>query len=574
MQVARKPLTPLVEDPVREPDDSGGALARANDPVTQSYIDALPIAAALAALTGGGRLIEVAANALFRTASRAGLLLEPAMLGRRVRDFLESDEQCRQFGWRESETVGGRHYTARVARVLSDEPTHRCCILSLIDRTVEVDTAASLHHEMTRDSLTGLLNRAGFAEEIERLTESSGEGVAVLVVDLNRFSRINVCMGAMAGDELIITVARRLVSALRGHDKLARIGGDEFAILLKLIDGPGDALHVAKRIEGALAAPFRLSDFEISIDCAIGCAISTEGEGEGDDEDLVRHAQFALKRAKTTGRTEVYQNQAFTQARHRFSVETELRRAIENERLHLAFQPIIDLANDRVTGYEALARWTDESGTDVSPSDFIPVAEESGLIVPLGRWALDAAARTLGEWDRLAGRRLPLSMNVNLSAIQFIRDDVPRLLSDALARHNLTGDRFMLELTESAVVNDPDRAARVMASLKDLDAHLAMDDFGTGYSNLALLQRLPVDMLKIDRSFVTTMLADRDKVAIVRAVLSLADALGMKTTAEGVETVELSQTLAALGCNYGQGYHYAVPLDAEGALAFWVARGD
>ncbi|HSI17137.1 MAG TPA: EAL domain-containing protein, partial [Sphingomonas sp.] len=203
-------------------------------------------------------------------------------------------------------------------------------------------------------------------------------------------------------------------------------------------------------------------------------------------------------------------------------------------------------------------------------NDFIPVAEESGLIVPLGRWAIEEAARTLADWDARLGSESVAKLAVNLSAIQLQRDGIAPVLERALADNGLTGSRFTLELTESALVTDPDRIAGIMSALKDIGATIAMDDFGTGYSNLAYLQRLPIDILKIDRSFVTGMLADRDKIAIVRAILSLAQALGMKTTAEGIETIELGQTLAALGCTYGQGYVYSRPLEADAAYQFLV----
>ncbi len=249
-----------------------------------------------------------------------------------------------------------------------------------------------------------------------------------------------------------------------------------------------------------------------------------------------------------------------------------MRRALDNDALSLCFQPICDLATSRITSFEALARWTNEQGEAISPVEFIPVAEESGLIVPLGRWAMDNAARTIADWDRTAGGDCGVSVSVNLSAIQLHRDQIAPMVETALATHGIKGRRLTLELTESALVSDPDRIARTMQALKELGTTLAMDDFGTGYSNLAYLQRLPIDILKIDRSFVTGMLADRDKIAIVRAILSLAQALGMRTTAEGIETNELAQTLAALGCSYGQGFLYARPLPADAAYALLVER--
>jgi EAL domain-containing protein (putative c-di-GMP-specific phosphodiesterase class I) len=264
----------------------------------------------------------------------------------------------------------------------------------------------------------------------------------------------------------------------------------------------------------------------------------------------------------------LYQPGAFHLARQQFTLETSLRRAIEAKRLTLAFQPVIELNSGKVSGFEALARWR-EDGVEIPPSTFIPVAEESGLIVPLGRWALDEALRSLKLWDRAAGRDVPVRMAVNVSAMQIARDDVPAMLAEAVDTRGVSAERLVLELTESVIVADPDRAAQAMDAIRKIGATIALDDFGTGYSNLAYLQRLPIDVLKIDQSFVTGMLGNRDKVAIVRAVLSLAEALGLRTTAEGVETLELAQTLAALGCTRAQGYFYSAPLSAEEAYGFW-----
>lgn len=548
----------------------------------QEYLNALPIAAAIVTRGRDGS-IDVLANEQFEMLDtisgtlpvRQGKtrpLVERVPLQAALVAFLDGNAQAHEFEWRDGDAVGGRHFIVRLGRLAPFESGSKRCVLSLIDRTAEVENERSLRAEMMHDSLTGLPNRVAFSEALEDILEKESDSAshAVLVVDLTRFSRINESMGSIAGDELIITVARRMVSSLRGGDLLARIGGDEFAILLQLSDGPGDALHAARRIQATMTAPFRLSDLEIHIDCAIGCALVSDQVAGA--EDLVRNAQFALKRAKASGRVEVYQPGEVSKARHRFSLETELRRAIEGNALQLAFQPLINLQTNKVAGFEALARWEHEALGLISPTEFIPVAEESGLIVPLGRWALETALRTLAEWDRAHGAVLPTYVGVNISAIQLARDDVSSAVENALRRSGVSGDRLTLELTESSIVQDPERATRTLQGLKGLDAKIAMDDFGTGYSSLAYLQRLPIDILKIDRSFVTGMLGDRDSVAIVRAVLGLADALGMETTAEGVETFELAQTLAALGCSSGQGFYFAKPLPADEALAYWQSR--
>ncbi|WP_425228393.1 putative bifunctional diguanylate cyclase/phosphodiesterase [Sphingomonas sp.] len=489
--------------------------------------------------------------------------------------FKAGDLRNMEFDWSTEDGIGGRHYRVGLGRISTK--TRRCTV-TLLDQTARLESERSLRREMTTDSLTGLPNREGFGDLLETAS-AAGQRFAVLVIDLVRFGRINACMGSLVGDELLITVARRIKGALRARDALARIGGDEFGVMM-LVDADGDeADALATRIVGALQAPFRLTDFEIGVECSIGIAIGAEHDGaaEGGDDaearidgaELIRHAQFAVKRAKATGHVETYQPRAFSVARAQFAMETQLRRAIEERRLRLTYQPICHLGSGRTVAFEALARWRGEDGRDHSPTAFIPVAEESGLIVPLGRWAIDEAARTLAGWDaqaRKGGRPdCGVKLAVNLSAIQLQRDNVSAVLESALDVTGLGGDRFTLELTESAIVGDPDGVARAMHALKALGTTLAMDDFGTGYSNLAYLQQLPIDILKIDRTFVTGMLADRDKVAIVRAVLSLAQALGKQTTAEGVETNALAQTLAALGCTFGQGYYYARPLEASAA---------
>jgi EAL domain-containing protein (putative c-di-GMP-specific phosphodiesterase class I) len=288
---------------------------------------------------------------------------------------------------------------------------------------------------------------------------------------------------------------------------------------------------------------------------------------------VLRNAQFALKRAKRVGATQVYEPIEAQAARRRFTMETDLRRAIEAEELTLAFQPLIELGTGRIAAFEALARWKNDLDASIPPTEFIPIAEESGLIVPLGRWALEMAVKTMVGWDRQAGGALPFSVSVNLSAIQISRDDVARLVGEALGDSGLPGHRLTLELTESAIIQEPDRAARVLRALKRHDVKVAMDDFGTGYTSLALLQRLPIDILKIDRSLVSALGTDEDAVAIVRAILSLADALGMETAAEGIEEAALGEAVAAMGCTYGQGFHYACPMEADAVLGYWLSQG-
>ena len=546
----------------------------------QPLLDALPIAAAIVGRSEAGEHRMLAHNRRFAegielstctaTDWSTAACLTHGPIGRLISDYFESFE-VDELDFRDGDGVSARYFRIKLAPLSRLPGNMPRCLLSVVDRTAEVQSERALRAEMLRDSLTGLPNRLGFTETIEKVGAKSARDLeqAVLVVDVLRFSRINESMGSLAGDELLITFARRLISALRGGDVLARTGGNEFGILVSLRRGVTDALKAAARIQDVMAAPFKMSELEIKVECAIGVALMTAGQ---DPEELFRNAQFAVKQAKLAGCPQVYEPKQATEARRRFSIETELRRALDKDQLKLFYQPLIDLKSGAVTGFEALARWTHEDRGEISPAEFIPVAEESGLILQLGRWAMDKAASTLAEWDATSGEKLPLYVGVNLSAIQVARDNIAEVVSSALRSSGLTGDRLTLELTESSIVQDPERATRVFEALKALDTTVAMDDFGTGYSSLAYLQRLPIDVLKIDRSFVTGMMVDPDSVAIVRAVLSLADALGMSTTAEGIETVELATTLAALGCASGQGFYFAKPLEASAALDYWKSR--
>jgi diguanylate cyclase (GGDEF)-like protein len=549
-----------------------------------ALLAALPIAAAIVGLTSKGILKLIEHNERFdEVIAQSG---DEAMMSGDFRNcvhlqiaglmsaFLADGAATSEMDFCDGDGIGARHYRIKLAPLSRDEIRGSPrCLVCLVDRTIEVRAERSLRAEMLRDSLTGLPNRLSFTEAVEcagaLAAEKRGNDYAVLVVDMRRFSRINESMGSLAGDELLITFARRLMSALRTGDTLARTGGNEFGILVQLKRGLDDAIAAAERIQQVMTAPFKLSELEIRVECAIGVALMN---GAQEPEELFRHAQFAVKQAKAMGKPQVYEPRVASAARRRFSIETELRRALDKDELKLFYQPLIDLRSGQVAGFEALARWTHEDRGEISPVEFIPVAEESGLILTLGRWAMDKAAQTLADWDARLGVKLPLYVGVNLSAIQVARDDIADMVADALRSSGLCGKRLTLELTESAIVQDPARAIRVFEALKAFDATLAMDDFGTGYSSLAYLQRLPIDVLKIDRSFITGMMSDPDSIAIVRAVLSLAEALGMSTTAEGVETVELATTLAALGCASGQGFYFAKPLEADAALEYFRAR--
>ncbi|ETI59420.1 histidine kinase [Sphingobium sp. C100] len=492
----------------------------------------------------------------------------------RIRTFIGSERDTAFFETRRDGKLGPEYFMCTIGRLPTDESDSSLFLFTATDRTNERTIEKNLRRELLSDGLTALPNRTGFGEEIDdRLKNNVWPEKAqfgIIAIDLSRFSRVNESLGPMAGDELLITVAKRLKSSLRQGDVLARIGGNDFAIFASLNNGLSDILHIVQRIQDALGSPIRLSGLQIRVDCAIGCALSLSLDE--DPDDVVRKAQAAVKIAKRSGKVEIYRNGVLKEAQRRFSIESRLRDALTQGGLTLAYQPLIHLQTGEVTGFEALARWDDPELGNVPPTEFIAVAEESGLITTLGRWAAYEAAQALSRWDVKYGQPLPVGVNVNLSAIQIARDDVASMFEEALRYAGIAGDRMTAELTESAIVADPDKARKWLFALKDLKMSIAMDDFGTGFSNLASLHSLPIDILKIDRSFVSSMLEDHDKAVIVRTILSLAESLNLKVTAEGIETQDLALQLQKLGCWQGQGYYFARPMNEADAFDYWRAR--
>jgi c-di-GMP phosphodiesterase Gmr len=554
------------------------------------WLSTLPIAAAILRPFALG-VDVIAKNAAF-TELTVSANKEPgldlAMLAQRVEALSKSDRDSHFECIQSPDPVNLRDLELNIARYSADSDMF---LVSIVDRTQESLSRMNLRREMLSDSLTGFCNRVGFEEEIESAIQflkanPGSDGFAIILIDLARFSRVNESVGAMAGDELIITVARRIKARTRSTEILGRLSGNEFALFVplssssidrrpdeKIVDVRNESdlqLHaIVDRLEAVFIEPCRLSNLEIQVECALAADV---GNVNYDDPmDILRNAQIAMKRAKLTKKFELYVPGSIDTARRRFSIETDLRHALQQGELTMAYQPLIDLDSGQLSGFEALARWNHPDRGPISPVDFIPVAEECGLIVPLGRWALREAASAVRAWDDAAGKTLPFKMSVNMSVVQMMRDDVVDAVSDALSVSGIGGDRLTLEITESAFVNDPDGAIRMLNALKALNTNLAMDDFGTGYSNLAYLQRLPIDVLKIDRSFVSGLMDDKDKHAIVKTVLSLAHALGMKTTAEGIETIETSAVLKGLGCSFGQGYYFARPLSPTDAYNYLIA---
>ena len=435
-----------------------------------------------------------------------------------------------------------------------------------ISRVLE-ETKEHFRHAAFHDSLTGLPNRAMFTEllkaEIESSNRRNDHMFAVLFLDLDRFKNINDSLGHTHGDLLLVAFAERLERTLRPIDTLARFGGDEFAILLSGMTDATDAVRVAQRIQDELSQPFVLDKNSAFATASIGIALSSSGYDRPDD--ILRDADIAMYRAKENGkaRYELFDHGMHARAVSRLQLESDLRQAIEQKEFCVYYQPIISLQTGRLAGFEALVRWNHPRRGLVAPADFIPVAEETGLIVPIGQWVLNEACAQVRQWQIDSPSHRSLSLSVNLSARQVAQPDLLQRIKDALETSKLNPHCLKLEITESVVMENAEAAAQMLKQLRSLGVQLSIDDFGTGYSSLSYLHRFPLNYLKIDRSFVMRLTTDNDN-AIVRTISTLARNLGMEVIAEGIETEEQFQQLKMLGCEYGQGYLFSRPVSNDG----------
>jgi diguanylate cyclase (GGDEF)-like protein/PAS domain S-box-containing protein len=457
--------------------------------------------------------------------------------------------------------------------VLHDPAGAVCGMASIgADVTERRRAETRLLHNALHDSLTSLPNRVLFMDRLRtamaRLKRRPAQIFSVLFLDLDRFKVINDSLGHLAGDQFLVQVGRVLQSTLRSENTVARLGGDEFAILLEDLARKEDATLVAGRIATALQAPIRINSQDLFATVSIGIAYSSAHYETA--EDLLRDADTAMYQAKTAGKARF---QVFDESMHRRAVgllklEHSLRRAIARSEFVLHYQPIIALLDDRTSGFEALVRWNHPERGIVGPYEFIPLAEETGLIFGLGRWTLLEACR----WLTTGSAALPdhLTVNVNLSGRQFSQGDLIEQVESVLSETGLSADRLKLEITESVIMENPEMAVDLLRKLEALGTHVCIDDFGTGYSSLSYLLRFPADTLKIDRSFVNALGKGGRERDIVGAIVSLGKSLDMDVVAEGVETEEQREILRNLGCGYGQGYLFSRPLDEEAARAFVV----
>ena len=425
------------------------------------------------------------------------------------------------------------------------------------------------------DALTSLPNRALLAENlkfvIERAKQHEDYQFAVLFLDLDRFKNVNDSLGHSIGDQLLIAMARRLEHCIREVDMVARLGGDEFAILLDGIPNFGDATNMAKRIQEKLESPFNLSGHEVFTTTSIGIANSSTGYDH--PEDMLRDADTAMYRAKAQGKAcyEVFDKGMHARAVYLLQMETDLRRALEREEFRVHYQPIVSLENGQLAGFEALIRWEHPERGFISPVDFISLAEDTGLIIPIGMWILRRACEQLAKWQWQSHANRNLFMSVNLSSKQLAQASLVNQIREVLQQTHVDAKHLKLEITESAVMDNAETAVQLLRRLKALGVQLSIDDFGTGYSSLGYLHRFPVDTLKIDRSFIGRIGEAAENIEIVRTIVSLAENMGMEVVAEGVETLAQFSQLRALNCQYGQGYLFSRAVEAT-SIDGWISR--
>ncbi len=432
------------------------------------------------------------------------------------------------------------------------------------------------------DILTGLPNRVLFMDRLgrsfERARRGRGKAFALIFLDLDSFKLINDSFGHLMGDQLLVAIAGRLEATVRATDTVARfgrnhtvarLGGDEFTILLEDITNAVDVTRVAERIAKELGEPFMVGGQELFPTASIGIAIFNQSYQS--PEEMLRDADTAMYSAKALGkgRYEIFDANMRAQTIARLQLETELRRAIERKEFEVYYQVLASLATGRIWGFEALVRWKHSTRGVVPPNEFIPVAEETGLIVPIGQWVLQEACQQARIWQARFENDPPLVISVNLSARQFLQPDLIQQCRRVLDETKLSHSSLNLEVTESAMMPDPESAIDLMGQLKSLGIKLALDDFGTGYSSLSYLHRFPLDSLKIDRSFVSRLMEDDE---IVRAIVTLGRNLGIKVIAEGVETIEQVEKLRELGCEFAQGYYFSVPVKAQEATDLLAAQ--
>lgn len=438
----------------------------------------------------------------------------------------------------------------------AEDPGKSMYVAALRDVTARREAEAKVRHMALHDALTGLPNRTLFRDRLDQAINHARRArtcFAVLACDLDRFKAVNDSLGHPAGDALLCVVAERMRTVLRPYDTLARFGGDEFAIVLAYLDAASDAGDIAERLIAAVSDPINLDGQSVEVGVSIGVAIAMSSDR--DPDQLFKHADIALYEAKAAGRNTHREFEPGVGARiaTQGQLALDLKEAIRAQEFHLVYQPVVDAESGAVVSFEALMRWRHPVRGEIAPGDFIPLAEETGMIVPMGTWALQEACREAASWPA------PIRVAVNVSGLQLRREGLESTVLTALAASGLAPDRLKLEVTESVLMQDAESVIASLHRLRALGVLIALDDFGTGYSSLSYLRRFPFDKIKIDRAFIRDI-ANPDAAAIVRAVVGIGERLGMGIVAEGVETLEQLELVRREGCTQVQGFLFSRPL--------------
>ncbi|HSK82395.1 MAG TPA: EAL domain-containing protein [Rubrobacter sp.] len=505
-------------------------------------------------------------------------------LGRRLRDLTLSEELLDQAEVVASYLRAGRTWSGETLLRRKDGSyvsvlgtatpffDDRGNLAGMIGVSTDISERKALQEELERqashDPLTGLYNRRVFVDRLGqallRTRRKNSTKVGVLFMDMDRFKTINDSLGHEAGDRLLVTVVERFKQHLRTEDVLARFGGDEFAVLLETVENPSEVIRVAQRIAECLREPFTVDDHQVSASTSVGITLGT-AHANDDPEGMLRKADVAMYRAKEQGPGSyaVFDPAMQTRAQERLKLEAELRRALEQGEFVLYYQPEVSLHNGSMVGFEALLRWQHPERGLLKPSAFVPFAEETDLITPIGRWVLEEACRQAKRWEEEHLPAPPATMQVNLSARQLARRGLPQTVEEALRRADLDAHALALDITETVLIGASEHNAQAIEALKKMGIRLYLDDFGTGYSSLSYLKLLPVDRVKVDRTFVKGLGGNATDTALVRMIIELCHTLGIEVLAEGVETSDQAALLRDMGCDLGQGYYFARPLRSE-----------
>lgn len=505
--------------------------------------------------------------------------LIPALADTKPQSFItDAGSEELEFGLENDTEMTGRHIDGQsipveVVFTVSSSDGRRRYIGAIRDITARKNYEDRLRTMATRDELTGLANRNLLTERLAdamRRVDREGGGLALIYIDLDQFQNINDAFGHEVGDEVILMASRRLQSCVKDSDTIARVGGDEFHILMPGVVDEDEAARLASDLLVALSSPYMIEGREIFSSASIG--VCTYPAHAATPSELMRNVDTATNNAKRDGRAnyKIYNPMMSEVVHRRVDVGHELRRALENDELSLNYQAKVDLSSQRIIGAEALLRWSNEHLGFISPAEFVPIAEETGLIVPIGEWVLRTACIEAAKWKTADGQ--PVQVAVNLSALQFLHGDLVARVTRSLKESGLNPEHLDLELTESLLVERPDETIATLNRLKELGISISMDDFGTGYSSLSYLTKFPLDSLKVDRAFVTDLPDDRDAVVVVRAIVGMAKQLDLHIVAEGIETERQMEFLHGLGCHTGQGYLFSKPVTNDRFMELLLAK--